>query len=129
MSCLSLKVFLKLQSAALLSNLSSLLEDIVKLESSSEKHKQQKKPSMWNQFQQITLPSISFWRWKMCDFFLLYLKFAGFEFYFSQACVNLDFYLIIDNPELPVRPKSDRASDTTQTLSSLWFMDDEFALW
>lgn len=68
-------------------------------------------------------------RLKILWFFLFYLKFLGFEFYFIQAWVNLDFYLIIHSLELTVRLKPDKASDTVEILCSFWFMDNEFALY
>lgn len=126
---LDFKVFIK-KLVTLLSKLSFLLEGIAKFKSSSEEHKQQKRPSNWSHSFHHTmyLLSISFWGWKVSDFFLCYLKLLGFEFYFCQAWMNLDFYLIIYGLELTVRLKSDKASDTTEILCSFWFMDNEFAI-
>lgn len=127
--CISILKFFK-KLVMLLSKLSYSLESIAKFKSSSEKHKQPKRPSIWNHsFHHIMyLLSISFWGCKVSDFFLCYLKFLGFEFYFCQTWMNLDFYLIIYGLELTVRLKSDKASDTTEILCSFWFMDNEFAI-
>jgi hypothetical protein len=51
--------------------------------------------------------------------------FLGFEFYFIQAWVNVDFYLITHSLMLTVRLKSDKASDTVEIISplDLWIMN------